>query len=184
MKAVCVYFFFNDKEQFFFIKNNIFKYINIFKLITCLKTLVDLNDKNTVDLYDFYFGDILFNRRARYTILTDPIENYIERMDGEYKESFLTFKYHAEMIKRFVSRSYEFDIMDRISTLIFAKCVRENKLNIYKELVKKYYDDPQSTIDYFVLNGFLTNDFKLIKEFDDYIYKDMLESEKNITIIR
>ena len=146
-----------------------------------LNNLVDLDDKKVCKLYDKYFSDIMYNK---YIKDLEPIDTYINRMEGDYKDAFIRLQTNTKSLSGIFVRGYEFDILDRISTLIFVYCVKNNILNQYGDLTYKYFKDPRDTIDYFVTNGFIDDHYDLIDTFDAYIYKDMLDGEKNACLIK
>lgn len=151
------------------------------ELLRFLRHISCQDDKGTAEMYKKYFGCIMFDK---YLNSKDPIENYINRMDGAYKEAFLKYQNNYKNLLGTFVRGYEYDLMDQVSSLIFAKCAKDNKLEYYDELSKRYFANPRETIDYFITNGFMNDNYQLIYQFDDFIYEDMGNGVKNTCEIK
>ena len=151
------------------------------ELLRLLNELVNLDDKKISKLYKKHFSNIMYDK---YLNDVDPIDNYINRMSGSYKDAFMKFMDNYKNLLGTFVRGYEYDLMDQVSSLIFAKCAKENKLELYDELSKRYFANPRETIDYFSTNGFMTEDHELIDNFDEYIYEDMPNGIKNTSEIK
>ena len=151
------------------------------ELLGLLNNLVHLDDKKLTKLYRKYFDDILFDK---YLKEFDDISCYTDRMEGDYKDAFLTLKSDSDNLHNIFIRGYEHDLLDQISSLIFAKCAKTGNLGLYNKLSRPYFTDPRQTIDYFAMNGFIDNHYELVDDFDNYIYKGLNEDNKNANIIR
>ena len=58
------------------------------ELLRLLNELVNLDDKKISKLYKNYFSNIMYDK---YLNDVDPIDNYISRMSGSYKDAFMKF---------------------------------------------------------------------------------------------
>ena len=151
------------------------------ELLGYLNELKDLDDKKLTKLYRKYFDDILFDK---YLKEFDDISCYTDRMEGDYKDAFLTLKSDSDNLHNIFIRGYEHDLLDQISSLIFARCAKTGNLGLYNKLSRPYFTDPRQTIDYFAMNGFIDSHYELVDDFDNYIYKGLNEDNKNSNIIR
>ena len=170
------------KDYLFYLSYISLKMVDYQKeLLGYLNELKDLDDKKLTKLYRKYFDDILFDK---YLKEFDDISCYTDRMEGDYKDAFLTLKNDSDNLHNIFIRGYEHDLLDQISSLIFARCAKTGNLGLYNKLSRPYFSDPRQTIDYFAMNGFIDSHYDLVDDFDNYIYKGLNEDNKNANIIR
>lgn len=151
------------------------------ELVRLLKNLINIDDNKLIELYKRYFSDIMYDK---YLKDVDPIDQYIDRMDGDYKDAFKEYKANADSLSNIFIRGYEFEAMDYLSTIIFSNCAKTNNLHLYKDLSKKYFNDPRHTIDYLYMNGFIKQNYDLIDDFNEFVYNDMNQCNNTKNVIR
>lgn len=150
------------------------------ELLRLLNELITVDDSKLTKLYKKYFNDILYNK---YLKEFDNIDDYLNRMEGDYKIAFETLLQDINKLHTIFIRGYEYDLLDQISSLLFARCAKTNNLGLYNKLSRKYFTDPRQTIDYFSMNGFIDEHYNLIDNFNDYINNDLNTIHQN-NIIR
>jgi len=148
------------------------------ELFKLLDNIIKASDNELIKIlnkYMFYvcFGDI-------YNI--DKQENYVKLMNQEDLDMFNTCMNCIHNMYQTGVKCFESDILTEILFNIYGYCIIHHQKDIFGQLVNKYFSNPRQTIDYFLNNGFMTKDYNLKDNFNDFIYQDMNKEEKTVVI--
>ena len=110
----------------------------------------------------------------------------LELMNDDVRSCYELCRYIVHNKIGYNGHSYKYAVLNKILFHIYGYCYINHKLNAFSDLIRKYFKDPDKTVEHMVNNGFVKlRDDCYIKTytvediFDDYLERDMYKSDNN-----